>query len=69
MKAPLILALLVVTGAIAPATAKPIATKFPCWMIKKLVTQVGGEALAEQVALARGYSVAQIAETKRRCKI
>lgn len=52
-----------------PAAAKPVTTQLPCWMIRSLVAQVGGEALAEQVALARGYTPAQIAATKKRCKI
>lgn len=70
MKAPLILALLAVAGASSPAAAKqPIAAQLPCWMIRSLIAQVGGEALAEQVALSRGYTPAQITATKKRCHI
>lgn len=52
-----------------PAAAKPVAAHLPCWAIRSLVSQVGGPALAEQVAASRGYTSAQIAATRKRCKI
>ena len=67
-----IFTLLFVVGAMTPATAKNktvVATHLPCWMIKQAIAQVGGVKLAEQVAIARGYTEAQIAETRRRCQI
>lgn len=63
------LALMIAIGAQSPVAAKPVAAHLPCWVIKSLVSQVGGPALAEQVAASRGYTPAQIAATRKRCKI
>lgn len=52
-----------------PAEAKQsIATRLPCAIIKEAVTYVG-LAVAEQEALRRGYTQAEIDNAKKRCRL
>jgi hypothetical protein len=44
--------------------------QIPCWKAQALLTWSGGDnAKAEKLALWHGYSRAQIAEVRERCKI
>lgn len=43
------------------------ADPIPCWKARALIAYAGSASEAERLAIAHGYSKAQVAEVRRRC--